>query len=160
MAINPSELGLKVKRISDATAALNLANSEFSAAKVYEAEMQRQYNWWNGEGADANNASVVYPQLIAARAATATKANIVNTAQAEFNAAQKAYDDYVAGLSAEDTATLNAVATNQSQAALNNSVAAAAVATQATTKYLIFGAIALTIIVGIVIVIRSQTKIA
>ncbi len=153
MAVVPAVLSQKVKALADAQSALDTAKANLASASAHEQEMQRQYNWWNGEGNDAPNANNVYPQLIAARAATATAANVVNTAQANFNAAQKEYDTYINNLDPEDKKTLNEISANTSKAEL-------LATSQVTTKYLIFGAIVLTLIIGAVIIIRSKKNLA
>lgn len=91
-------------------------------------------------------------------AAAANYLNALNGYQAAYNVLKTTLDQLAAQELAQSQQNFN----NQNPgvvADIKNKIISAAT-TQATTKYLIIGAVALVVIVGIVIVIRRTTKIA
>ena len=133
------------------TAALQKQNAEqakYNAVLAEVRELQRQAEYHRGRG-DNTNLQIVNGQLTAKYAELQSAENMLNDAKAAYNSALKAYQDAQNSILSQQEK--DAIATQANAQAQTSVIAAQSEAekklfAQKTTKYLIFGAIALIVI--------------
>lgn len=133
------------------TAALQKQNAEqakYNAVLAEVRELQRQAEYHRGRG-DNTNLQIVNGQLTAKYAELQSAENMLNDAKAAYNSALKAYQDAQNNILSQQEK--DAIATQANAQAQTSVIAAQSEAekklfAQKTTKYLIFGAIALIVI--------------
>lgn len=133
------------------TAALQKQNAEqakYNAVLAEVRELQRQAEYHRSRG-DNTNLQIVNGQLTAKYAELQSAENMLNDAKAAYNSALKAYQDAqntILSQQEKDAIATQANAQAQTSVIAAQSEAEKKLFAQKTTKYLIFGAIALIVI--------------
>lgn len=147
-----AEVNILKAQLDEAAAALNAARQEEKTFDNQAIEFNRQsvFHAQNGNFTDSQIAAARRDEAVSKQKAAKDK---INAAEARFKTANDAYSKALSTLPPEEkTVYVKQEQAKNSAASTQNTIAFI----QGTTKYLIYGAIALVLIVGAVILFRKK----